>query len=496
MVICMKINRNSACFTLYPIIVFILAFFLSSVKNHYFVLGKDYIAAETNSISTYFTAYIFEFWSAYCAEFFFALVPVILVNYLFVDILLNRGNLSKKIFNFFVLTIGITCLCEWGSFIVYQGKNLFQISSFSAFMLCTMLMECGIEIKLRGKLGVIFPCAVMIAVNMYYGICILSTSYSITNLIPLVTLVIAMYFIRFIKIALNKSTAKKGKSVLAILILALLGSILFLAWKDYSEHGAYQRDWRQLYYVAVYASFFLVYIMHYLPKAYGGSEVDTKRIERTSLILHCVLLNIIPGLCAFAVHGIILIISNGIILLVSYFLALYKNRERSNSWWNTTWLILFTYIYMTMDPIFYLNASKNISPIWPILKVSGSLISIATVVLPFILKPADDKTFTFISKNCKKLISGSTDIVSQTVVGGVGVLLLALFVIYYCTKIYADGIEDILSVAIIAPRLEGFGGLYLISWCVLPILLNVIFCFISLAYRAIQRKVRSEMSDT
>ena len=86
MVICMKINRNSACFTLYPIIVFILAFFLSSVKNHYFVLGKDYIAAETNSISTYFTAYIFEFWSEYCAEFFFALVPVILVNYLFVDI--------------------------------------------------------------------------------------------------------------------------------------------------------------------------------------------------------------------------------------------------------------------------------------------------------------------------------------------------------------------------------------------------------------------------
>ena len=138
----MKINRNSGHCAGYLFLVFILPFFISSIKNHYFVLWKDYIAAEKVDVRGYFCKYIFEFWREYHSRFLLALLPVIVVNYLFVDILMNRTNINKKVFNFFVLTIGTLCFCEWCNFILHRGENLFQIASFSAFMLFTMFMEC------------------------------------------------------------------------------------------------------------------------------------------------------------------------------------------------------------------------------------------------------------------------------------------------------------------------------------------------------------------
>lgn len=159
-------------------------------------------------------------------------------------------------------------------------------------------------------------------------------------------------------------------------------------------------------------------------------------------------------------------------------------------------LIFITYIYMALDPILYLNASKTISPIWPILTVSGVVITFASVILPFILKPADSKSVEFIFRIIKKLKNCSTDIASQLFLGAASALLLILFAIYYQDKIYVHGVAGIFDAELIEPPLEGFGGVYLVSWCAIPILLNVIFCFLSLAHRGIVASIRNRDKET
>lgn len=56
---------------IYLVLIFIFVFFLSSIKNHYFVIGKDYIAAEFISFKDYAKKYLPTFWQGYHKNYYF-----------------------------------------------------------------------------------------------------------------------------------------------------------------------------------------------------------------------------------------------------------------------------------------------------------------------------------------------------------------------------------------------------------------------------------------
>ncbi len=482
-----------AC-TAYLVLIFIFAFFLSSIKNHSYVLGKYYIAAEEILFRDYITEYFIEFFKEYYKTLLLFLMPLLFVNYVFVNALIRMTG--KDVFNCIVSTILILCVFEWASFYINQGSNLFQIAMFGIFLLFVVIMEFIFRLCSRSKLSFIYPFAIGITINMYYGIFILSNPYKMYNFVPLLILVVTLYFIRCF-LSLLSIDGKKRKILIGIIIMLtfiLLIVIFGTSWYDYSTNDPHHKVWQQLYYVAVYSSFFETYIMPYLTKVLyiGGSsieEIEGKR--KLALIFNAILLTIIPILCIYAVHGVVLIISNGIILLINFFLVLKKpvisEKGESNVYLAPAILtMIITYIYMAIDPILYFNASQYISMLWPLIGLPG-IIGGTAIALYQLLNLPDKKIKKSFSVIFNK-IKGSFDIKIQVILCAVNFIILGIFYIVYEIKNYANEERGNLNVAYIDLHLEGFGGLYLFSWCMVPIYINSLAFLISAAFSITKEK--------
>ena len=476
--------------TLYLAIIFLMSFFLSSIKNHFFVLGLNYIASESAKISEFLNVYIFEFWREYRCAFFLALLPVLFINYLFIYTIVHLSG--KKVFNFISAAVIITCVVECISQTVNHGNNMFQMCFLPVFMILVVVLEFILNISINVETGIMFPFAVAVSINMYYGICILSTPYAASNFIPFAVSVVVLYCIRYVAALFNKQkqNSKILLPVLISLILILSFLILFLSWRDYSTNDAYTRDWRQLYYVAVYSAFFFVFIAQYLIHLnciHTNQNSKNDAYKRKILIVHAVLLIIIPLLCMFAVHGILLIILNGVVLLLSFFIALRGptcSGDSDNIRYFVTSILLmtFTYAYMGIDPIVYLNASTHISMIWPMIIFLGAIYGVVTVVLQFVIRSPKESIADLFRKVIGAIKKSSFEAGLQGILFCISVGMLFVFALCYLVKVYAiessKGLD--LDVGFINQDLEGFGGIYILSWCMIPFFLNAVVFFTSL----------------
>lgn len=488
---------------IYLVLIFIFAFFLSSIKNHYYVIGKDYIAAEFISFNDYVKIYMPIFWKEYHKILLLSLFPLMFINYTFVNAIIYMSG--KNVFNCIISTVLIACSFEWMSFYVNHGNNFLQISMFAVFMLFIIIMEFIFRLCSRSRLSFIYPFTIGISINMYYGIFILSTSFRLYNFVPLLILVVALYFIRCLLSLLNIDGIKKRIliNLMAISIIVLLFVILGFAWYDYSTSDPRHKIWQQLYYVVVYSSFFGIYIMQYLTKilyACNNSAGDVEKKRKLTLRINSVLLTIIPILCVFAVHGIILIISNGIVLLLNFFWVLKKpfDLEKKESNAHLAVAILFTivtYIYMAVDPIIYLNASEHISMIWPMLVSLAAICSMGLAAFP-LLSIIQDKKITKFFPGILNEIKSSFDIKLQILLCIVNFAILVVFTFIYWVKDYANKSRGSLDVGLIDQHLEGFGGLYLLSWCMVPVFFNTLVFLVSVVYSIIKKLLKCQLMDS
>lgn len=501
----MKKRQNVVFGAIYMTLIFIFAFFLSSVKNHYYVLGRNYIGADNIVIKEFVFKYFIEFWNDYHINLLWSIVPVAIINYLFVNTIVCFKTEGKKILDFVSMSIGITLFFTWGIFYLGLEEILFQMFCFTFFMILITLLEYVLKMCLQDKLGIVFPFAVGITVNMYYGICVLSTPYSHINVIPLFIFVNIMYIIRLISAILTKKQKwyKELKMLLEVIIVLFVAIILGFAGRDYFIHSAFQRDWRQLYYVVVYASFFLAYSMHFLPTICYCADKETynaESLKKISLYIHSILLILIPVLCIFAVHGVILIISNGIVLLGSFFYSLYGLPKAEHGKQDilisveavAILLVVITYLYMALDPVFYVDPSKGISPIWPVWKTVAVIFPISIAILPLIFKAPEKKWRESVLDIVKGIKDSSDEYRYQLVIVSISTIILAVFAVYYQIKKYAYEEKDVFRMELIEPQLEGFGGINIFSWCMIPISLNIIVCIISIIFVFLRREIRGE----
>lgn len=485
----MKIKRKTilAC-TIYLVLIFIFAFFLSSIKNHYYVLGLGYVGAEYIKFADYISIYLPTFWREYYKNFLLFLPLLILINCIFVSTIIYMTG--KRAFNGIVSIVLCSSIWGWMLFYINRESSLLPVFMFGSLLLFVIIMEFIFGLKNKNKLSFIYPFIVGILINMYYGIFILSTPYKISNFVPLLVAVTILYVIRCLLSFLNSKYRKKKflTFVIAVVIFTLVVIILGLAWFDYSVGDPHKKTWQQLYYVAVYSSFFGTYIMQYLSKVlfiWKGNEEDIESKRKLNLIINSILLFIIPILCVFAVHGIILITLNGVVLLGNYFWILKKPFELNMiesriHFLMAISLMVVTYFYMAIDPIIYLDASEHISMIWPLLLFLGVTCGAGSVYE--ILKKFLNEKSVYLFHRFMEKAKTSFDIKIQALLCFANLIVLAVFCFIYYLKDYANQSRSNLDVEFIDQNLEGFGGLYLLSWCMIPVFFNVSALLISIIY--------------
>ena len=129
-----------------------------------------------------------------------------------------------------------------------------------------------------------------------------------------------VYMLRAVQLWSRVSKKIKLRFLLSSLIVFFCALLLALSWVDYSSNGAFVRDWRQLYYVVIFSAFFLTFLTPYASVVFSRNRHDTdySRQKKTSLLIASTLLIITPILCAFSVHGLILIVLTSITLLIPY----------------------------------------------------------------------------------------------------------------------------------------------------------------------------------
>lgn len=279
--------------------------------------------------------------------------------------------------------------------------------------------------------------------------------------------------------------------------------LLALSWVDYSSNGAFVRDWRQLYYVVIFSAFFLTFLTPYASVVFSRNRHDTdySRQKKTSLLIASTLLIITPILCAFSVHGLVLIVLTSITLLIPYLvisnISINDANIDSKTWRALPFaLLVFNFAYMAIDPILYINPSASLFPIVPILALFSAVLMFFFTVQSLTTKIGPIKLGKKLTSSLSKYRLDSPappyEITNQLITLFFNVFVLIIFYACYLVKDFIMHNRETFAFTFFDQPLGGLGGLYSLSWITLPVLINIFAILTSLMVFALRKVIAEE----
>ena len=452
-----------------------LMFLLSSIKNYSYVItpGMDWNARRDvcQYLTVDFPAYIID--KGLVFAFTFAFAAIVLWNlllYLFGrDITLLRSA-------------SIPIIVAWTGIAGLLGSEwLYACLGFCLSSGLSIAIERLTRRRLNRELSIRYPIFQLLLITMCTFFSLVGVGGGPSELVPLIVIVVALGIARyfFLKCRMQRSLGAFVK--MAILSGVCSAAVFGLSFYDFDSGAEYGGAWRQLYYLAVFALLFQAYLMPALASA-SRANIFASRARSSSVWLAAGLSMVLPGLCAFSVHGVLVLITVPLLAVVACLRAVYtpygfegsQLKERAV----LASLLLGTVVIMALDPIIAPSPDVGLLPYVPAASSAVGLVAISCTSRLF--KDDDEEELKIVDEMVDAATGRSKrscEVKAQLSIIASSVAWIGALVLYYALYRLTGSATQIESASAIEVAVQqslvGIGGLYRFSWAVMPAVLSV-----------------------
>lgn len=314
----------------------------------------------------------------------------------------------------------------------------------------------------------------LIILNCYSGLYLFNCPIRLTNMVPAILLIIA-----FAVGPLVKNSNQLRKIVSRLIIVVTFFAIFVFSFLEY--HGREveiafaptNRPWRSSYFSIILGIYLSIPLLWRMKNTISDQkELSTK----TSIIVSCLCMTIVPILFCFTPHGVMLIMLSSIWLASVYVISSLIYRRHFLNMLTSRPLVSFVifslFVILIADRLFYRSLLSSLAPIFPIER---------TIIIFIISSGALTGIFGQIQRvkeYCIQIWRRNADFMTRW---SVFVLIFSSSgaVIYVGMHLMFEyGVENHTS-NVIKPSLEGFSGLDSLSWASSAYFVNFVFVLLN-----------------
>lgn len=471
-----RLSANGKVAYVYILATGALMFLLSSVKNYSYIItqGMDWNARKeiVDYLATDLPSYLADKGLVFAITFLFVSLGMWrLLRCVFEKGTPFSGSLIL-VATAWMVAAGVVCR-EW----------LYIPVGYCLSTGIAIALECKTRKQLKCSDSFCFFVFLLLLINMYGFFSLVGVGGGLESLAPLVVSVCALSCTRyfFLKCLGDQSL---GAFIKMITISGLCSSLVFvLSFHDFDSGAAYGGFWRQLYYLVVFSILFQAYLMPFLANSSCGEDDCTDAVRQRAIWLAAGLSITLPGLCAFSVHGVLVLIAVPLLAVTMCLYTIYGSfDQRRTTWKGLLPLALFlsgTVIVMVLDPMIAPSPEEGLLPLVP--AASSAVGAVAISCTSRLFKEDNEKELKIIDEIIDAITGKSRrtcEVKAQLSIIASSAAWILAFILYYALyKLTgsagqaADG-ANAMEVVFQQP-LVGIGGLYRFSWAVVPAVLSV-----------------------